>query len=365
MDNQELNTALYEKLFAEQEKFRDWLLTQPPNEILNHAYEYTVREDIVMAMEYHDLSDEQAAALLDSPTPLADVFKDFENIETNHMDNVRDCIESRADTELQRLKEQRETPLYLQTARYATEHGEQALFRASHNANVACRDAIEDAIKENYDGSHLNTELRYAQPNKKKRDYPLRGKAFCGCCKHSLARTMQKTSYYFCRHSMADENSLCHGLKVNAEELEQAVFLTLKTQMEAAAPLDRDGHICVDALVPEKAEYERQIEALQTQKMGLYEKFHIGEIDLDTYKTEKAACDDLLLKTKNAYAAVAAQAKQKQEAQSRQDNRQEAAKAIFGADKLTTELADLLIERVDVYPGNRIEITYKVNDIFE
>ena len=46
MTNEELNTRLYEKMFAEQEQFRDWLLSQPPAEILNHAYEYTVREDI-------------------------------------------------------------------------------------------------------------------------------------------------------------------------------------------------------------------------------------------------------------------------------------------------------------------------------
>ena len=44
MTNEELNTRLYEKMFAEQERFRDWLLSQPPAEILNHAYEYTVRE---------------------------------------------------------------------------------------------------------------------------------------------------------------------------------------------------------------------------------------------------------------------------------------------------------------------------------
>ena len=38
-------------------------------------------------------------------------------------------------------------------------------------------------------------QLRFSQPNKKKRDYPLKGKAFCGCCGHALSRTMQKTSY--------------------------------------------------------------------------------------------------------------------------------------------------------------------------
>ena len=35
MTNEELNTRLYEKMFAEQEQFRDWLLSQPPAEILN------------------------------------------------------------------------------------------------------------------------------------------------------------------------------------------------------------------------------------------------------------------------------------------------------------------------------------------
>ena len=41
MTNEELNTALYKKVFAEQEKYREWLLSQPPDEILNHCYEYT------------------------------------------------------------------------------------------------------------------------------------------------------------------------------------------------------------------------------------------------------------------------------------------------------------------------------------
>ncbi len=167
MDNERLNTALYEKIFAEQEKYREWLLTQPPEEILNHAYEYTIREDIVLALEYHDLSREQAAVLLESPSPLADVFKDFEKIETNHMDNVWDCIENRADDILKSQQELRDTPLYLQTARYATEHGEQAMFRASHYANIACRDAVEKAIADNYNGNRLDVEATSRQLGEK------------------------------------------------------------------------------------------------------------------------------------------------------------------------------------------------------
>ena len=60
MKPNDLNTALYEKMAAEQDKYRDWLKSQPPAEVLNHAYEYTVREDIVMAMEELELTDAQA-----------------------------------------------------------------------------------------------------------------------------------------------------------------------------------------------------------------------------------------------------------------------------------------------------------------
>ena len=50
MNTNDLNTALYEKMAAEQDNYRDWLKSQSPEEVLNHAYEYTIREDIVMAM---------------------------------------------------------------------------------------------------------------------------------------------------------------------------------------------------------------------------------------------------------------------------------------------------------------------------
>ena len=52
---------------------------------------------------------------------------------------------------------------------------------------------VEKAIFEKVQAS----QLRFSQPNKKKRDYALKGKAFCGCCGHALSRTMQKTSHYY------------------------------------------------------------------------------------------------------------------------------------------------------------------------
>ena len=157
MTNEELNTELYKKLFSEQERFKEWLLTQPSSEILNHAYEYIMREDIILAMEYHDLTDEQAKALLASPSPLADIFHDFEKVEGDHMDTIRHCVESRADKNIARQREElRNLPLYIFSAALAKERGELEIFRASHRANVDCKNAIEDAIANHYRDNHFD-----------------------------------------------------------------------------------------------------------------------------------------------------------------------------------------------------------------
>ena len=96
MTNEELNTQLYEKMFAEQEAFKAHLLTLSPDEILNHAYEYCVREDILLVQESSDRTDKQCIALLKSKTPLADTFAKFQEQETSYMDTVQDAFESHA-----------------------------------------------------------------------------------------------------------------------------------------------------------------------------------------------------------------------------------------------------------------------------
>ena len=48
--------------------------------------------------------------------------------------------------------------VYRQNASYAREHGEIERWRESKAENVACRDAIDKAVAENYDGAHLKAE---------------------------------------------------------------------------------------------------------------------------------------------------------------------------------------------------------------
>ena len=157
MNTNDLNTALYEKMAAEQDKYRDWLKSQPPEETLHHTYEYAIREDIVMAMEELELTDAQAKALLESPSPLADVYRYFEKLETGYMDVIRDSIESRANEVCREPEELNPMVVYLHSASYATKHGETDAYWMSDQAKFSCKVAIEQAISTHYGDNRLDT----------------------------------------------------------------------------------------------------------------------------------------------------------------------------------------------------------------
>lgn len=99
-ENDPLVAKLYNKMQQEQNEYRAWLLAQPPEEILNHAYEYSSREDILMAFENVSLRPAQLRALLESQAPLADIYKDYRDHDTNALDVMAMCIEDRADINL-------------------------------------------------------------------------------------------------------------------------------------------------------------------------------------------------------------------------------------------------------------------------
>ena len=100
MTTEERADALFQKVCEEQQSYREWLLNQSPEEILNHAYEYSAREDIVLefqSVHSFGLSDDQLDGLLTSNAPLADIYKDYTKMKNGHMDMVRSCIKDRAE----------------------------------------------------------------------------------------------------------------------------------------------------------------------------------------------------------------------------------------------------------------------------
>lgn len=89
---------LYEKVRQEQAAFRDELLTWRPEGILDKAWEYLVREDILLTMEYNELDDEQAKALLELPDTMSDLCDTVKEKAACQQETIWQEIEERANT---------------------------------------------------------------------------------------------------------------------------------------------------------------------------------------------------------------------------------------------------------------------------
>lgn len=104
MSVEQLHVELFEKMQEEQLVFVEELKTKTPDEILNQAYEYLMREDFLDEMEKIDLPKRQIKALLASETPLADLYSKWTETEDPHMSDIRCAIQNYSADEADRLK---------------------------------------------------------------------------------------------------------------------------------------------------------------------------------------------------------------------------------------------------------------------
>ncbi len=203
---------------------------------------------------------------------------------------------------------------------------------------------------------------RFSLSNKKPRDYLLRGKVFCGCCDHAMS--LRNGAWFYCRHSEVAETLPCHGVRIKMADLEQVVFETIRTQMCPALGIDSNKDK-LDLQTVQQTEHEEKLRSIQDSKRYLYEQYALGEIDLETYRTRKAVYDTELVQAKNVHAVITAQTKQIKSDYEIKLKQQEIVQKVGNANMLTKALIDRLINKVYVFPGDRIEIEYATQDFLE
>lgn len=100
LDTEDKKLALIHRLCSEQVTYILRLSRQRSDEILKHAYEYTVRENIIDCMDEVELSDAQLTALLAFPSPMDAIYGEYGRRDAPHVEVVRDSIRSCADNAL-------------------------------------------------------------------------------------------------------------------------------------------------------------------------------------------------------------------------------------------------------------------------
>ena len=89
---------LYRKAVQEQKHFVENLKSQPPEKIIEAAYEKVIRDDILILLEPENkiLSHEQTKALLKLNYPLSACYDAWLHNDCSYMDMLRDTVEDYA-----------------------------------------------------------------------------------------------------------------------------------------------------------------------------------------------------------------------------------------------------------------------------
>ena len=148
---------------AEFEAYKSDVLTRSPEEIFYENYKihvFTELKEVIEDKTY--LEPEHYRALYqERGSILHELYDDYLSEEyasvnsgTDTAEFIRDYCEHYHSAV---MSGQTKMPVYLKTSHYALEHGEFEQYQASRRLTEECRNAIDKAISENYDGMHLQT----------------------------------------------------------------------------------------------------------------------------------------------------------------------------------------------------------------
>ena len=173
-------------------------------------------------------------------------------------------------------------------------------------------------------------------------DLPLKGKVACGCCSHLMTLSQTKNAAFQCLFTRAAPDAECHKLKVSAMELASKVFKAIQKQ----------AYTILDTPDTSKPENDGLIEQMLGSKRKLYERFVLGEISEDDFREQNAVYDTELLRVKQIPTV--------QNSKHDESRARVIAGDVLKKRRLTTDMADDLIERVRVFPDGRLEVAWKV-----
>lgn len=166
--------AVIRSITSEHEAFKTEMLTSTSEEVFQNSYKIRLYNEFseVIKRGTEFLSEKEFKALRreENHHILEQIYDDYIGQEGFSVETYEDTAEFIKDycehyhkevyypmTVHDGGKDARIESVYLQTATYAHEHNEIIAYRESHKANAECKRAIDEAIRNNFDGMHLKT----------------------------------------------------------------------------------------------------------------------------------------------------------------------------------------------------------------
>lgn len=197
---------------------------------------------------------------------------------------------------------------------------------------------------------------------------PLRGKIKCGCCGYGMSfKSTIKSPYYYCIMG----NSCGSYMKIESERLENIVWNILLKIIKVyhekeTATQSKQAQIlpAISKIRQEKRFIEIKMEHCRSNRLELYHQWKEREITREEYIIRKNESSAKEVEYEKELAQLNQRLSDTVSIQEYLEPKNKPA-AFTGVQSLTKELADELIEQIEVYSNDMIKIKWKMKDIME
>jgi hypothetical protein len=205
----------------------------------------------------------------------------------------------------------------------------------------------------------------YTSQKYRKIENPLKGKVICGCCGHTMQLGCTKNAKFMCHFTNVAADLECYRLSISAHDLADTIFGIITKQVQSVTNIDEITDTSELRIKTEQqSDYEKQIEKMNKEKYRLYERFVVGEVDKDDYRATKINLDTELARITQIHAVLSEETSKLAEAKIKGSERKKLGEKLSSENTLERSLVDLLINRVVIYPDNKIEIEWKITNFF-
>lgn len=196
---------------------------------------------------------------------------------------------------------------------------------------------------------------------KKAEQHIFKGKVKCGCCGYGMNHIDRVTApYYMCRMGAGCGSKM----RIDREKLELVVLKSIQQLVTACQESadKRESYRTQTLAILGRLKEEKRIlsmkqERCRSDKLRCYKQYKEGGT-LDAYREKQKSLDEEIeecaVKLKRIDNQIAELSQNKGE-----EPQRELLSRITGVTQLTGELVDELIERIDVYGEDRIELSWK------
>lgn len=188
----------------------------------------------------------------------------------------------------------------------------------------------------------------------------------CGCCGRKISKSRLKT-HYWCRYGEVNPRAECYQAEYDADKLEGIVLSELKWHINEFLQMDQVRKKADENKIPVEGNielYEKMVKQLTLSKTTLYERYKDGSLEKEEYIESRKEVEEKIREYEEMIAQSSILDKKRKEEDDGYEKLLKLVDQYKNSDTLTKEIQEAFIDRVYVYPGFRIKIVWKFEDVF-